>query len=136
MIMSRSDDVKAEVLNALHWDLAVPRHRVKVEVENGWVTMSGMVDQPYQLACANPTHARFRAWSASSIKFSSRPAQVEQGSLAVSSAAVAVPVEWAPELEVPRGRYRNDRRWEMTSITVLEETKHERHGRSHPPNCL
>ena len=52
MIMSRSDDVKAEVLNALHWDLAVPRHRVKVEVENGWVTMSGMVDQPYQLACA------------------------------------------------------------------------------------
>jgi osmotically-inducible protein OsmY len=41
------------VLNALHRGLAVPRHRVKVEVENGWVTMSGMVDQAYQLACAD-----------------------------------------------------------------------------------
>ena len=34
-IMSQSDDVKTEVLNALYWDLAVPRHRVIVEVENG-----------------------------------------------------------------------------------------------------
>ena len=51
-IMSQSDDVKTEVLNALYWDLAVPRHRVIVEVENGWVTMSGMVDRPYQRKCA------------------------------------------------------------------------------------
>ena len=50
--MSQSDDVKTEVLNALYWDLAVPRHRVIVEVENGWVTMSGMVDRPYQRTCA------------------------------------------------------------------------------------
>ena len=47
-----SDDVRLQVLNALHWDLAVPRHRVKVEVENGWVTMSGLVDLPYQRSCA------------------------------------------------------------------------------------
>jgi osmotically-inducible protein OsmY len=40
------------VLNALHWDLAVPRDRLKVEVENGWVTMSGQVDRPYQRSCA------------------------------------------------------------------------------------
>ena len=52
MIMSQSDDVQTEVLNALHWDLAVPPHRVKVEVENGWVTMSGIVDRPYQRECA------------------------------------------------------------------------------------
>jgi len=45
-IMSQSDDVKTEALNALYRDLAVPPHRVKVEVENGWVTMSGMVDRP------------------------------------------------------------------------------------------
>ncbi len=50
--MSQGDDVKTEVLNALHWDLAVPPHRVEVEVEYGWVTMSGMVDRPYQLSCA------------------------------------------------------------------------------------
>jgi osmotically-inducible protein OsmY len=40
------------VLNALHWDLAVPRHRVSVEVSDGWVTMSGSVDLPYQRSCA------------------------------------------------------------------------------------
>ena len=50
--MSQSDDVKTEVLNALYWDLAVQRHRVIVEVENGWVTMSGVVDRPYQRTCA------------------------------------------------------------------------------------
>ena len=50
--MSQGDDVQTEVLNALHWDLAIPRHRVKVEVENGWVTMSGIVDRPYQRECA------------------------------------------------------------------------------------
>ena len=50
--MSQNDDLKTEVLNALQWDLAVPRHRVKVEVQNGWVTMSGVVDRPYQLSCA------------------------------------------------------------------------------------
>jgi len=46
------NDVRMEVLNALHWDLAVPRNRLTVEVKNGWVTMSGMVDLPYQRACA------------------------------------------------------------------------------------
>ena len=51
MIVSQSD-VQTMVLNALHWDLAVPRDRLKVEVENGWVTMSGMVDRPYQRTCA------------------------------------------------------------------------------------
>jgi len=47
-----SDDVRMHVLNALHWDLAVPRHRLTVEFENGWVTMSGSVDLPYQRSCA------------------------------------------------------------------------------------
>ena len=50
--MSQTDDVRTRVLNALHWDLAIPRNRLKVEVDNGWVTMSGMVDRPYQRACA------------------------------------------------------------------------------------
>ncbi len=51
-MQSQSDDVRMLVLNALHWDLAVPRHRLKVEVENGWVTMSGEVERPYQRSCA------------------------------------------------------------------------------------
>ena len=49
---SQGDEVRMRVLNALHWDLAVPRHRLKVDVENGWVTMSGQVDLPYQRSCA------------------------------------------------------------------------------------
>jgi osmotically-inducible protein OsmY len=48
----QSDDVRVRVLNALYWDLAVPRHRLNVNVENGWVTVSGMVDLPYQKSCA------------------------------------------------------------------------------------
>jgi len=49
---SQSDDVRAGVLNALYWDLRVPRHQLSVDVENGWVTVSGMVDLPYQRTCA------------------------------------------------------------------------------------
>jgi osmotically-inducible protein OsmY len=47
-----SEDLRLRVLNALHWDLAIPRDRLNVDVENGWVTVSGMVDLPYQRACA------------------------------------------------------------------------------------
>ncbi|RBP16131.1 BON domain-containing protein [Roseiarcus fermentans] len=49
---SYREDVRTQVLNALHWDVAVPRHRVAVEVKDGWVTMSGQVDLPYQRQCA------------------------------------------------------------------------------------
>jgi osmotically-inducible protein OsmY len=48
----QSEDLRARVLNALYWDLAVPRDRLSVDVENGWVTVSGMVDLPYQSSCA------------------------------------------------------------------------------------
>ena len=47
-----SEDVRVRVLNALHWDLAIPRDRLNVDVENGWVTVSGLVDLPYQRTCA------------------------------------------------------------------------------------
>lgn len=48
----QSEDVRARVLNALHWDLRVPRDQVRVDIENGWVTVSGTVDLPYQKSCA------------------------------------------------------------------------------------
>ena len=47
-----SEDVRVRVLNALHWDLAIPRDRLNVDVENGWVTVSGLVERPYQRSCA------------------------------------------------------------------------------------
>ena len=69
--MSQNDEVQTMVLNALHWDLAVPLNRLTVEVEHGWVTMSGMVDRAYERACANPTRGEFLVWWASTIEFSS-----------------------------------------------------------------
>jgi osmotically-inducible protein OsmY len=52
MMHSLSEDLCAGVLNALYWDLRVPRHQVTVAVEDGWVTVSGIVDLPYQRTCA------------------------------------------------------------------------------------
>ncbi|MFY9972306.1 MAG: BON domain-containing protein [Roseiarcus sp.] len=51
-MQSHGDDVRMRVLNALHWDFAVPRDRLNVDIEDGRVTLSGMVDLPYQRACA------------------------------------------------------------------------------------
>ena len=48
----QSEDVRVRVLNALYWDLAVPRDRLNVDVENGWVTVSGLVELAYQRSCA------------------------------------------------------------------------------------
>jgi osmotically-inducible protein OsmY len=46
------EDMRVCILNKLYWDLAVPRDRLNFDVENGWVTVSGIVDLPYQKACA------------------------------------------------------------------------------------
>jgi hypothetical protein len=35
------EDMRPRVLNALYLDLAVPRDRLNVDVENGWVTVFG-----------------------------------------------------------------------------------------------
>jgi osmotically-inducible protein OsmY len=52
MTRPQREDMRVLVLNAIYWDLAVPRDRLNVDVENGWVTISGMVDRPYQKASA------------------------------------------------------------------------------------
>lgn len=50
---ARSDsDVAQAALNALAWHSLVPGDSVKVEVEDGWVTLSGEVDWGYQSASA------------------------------------------------------------------------------------
>ncbi len=45
-------DIAQAALNALRWDIAVPHDRVKVKVENGWVTLEGDVDWQYQKMAA------------------------------------------------------------------------------------
>jgi len=44
--------IRLEVLNALLWDLAVPRNRVKVAVRQGHVTLTGAVSEAYSKQCA------------------------------------------------------------------------------------
>jgi BON domain len=45
----RSDDrIKLAVMTMLHWDLAVPRDRVQVSVDRGWVTLTGQVLRAYE----------------------------------------------------------------------------------------
>ena len=45
-------DLRAEVANALYWDLAIPRYRVTVQVDGGLVTLQGNVDRAYQRSVA------------------------------------------------------------------------------------
>ena len=51
-------DIRAEVANALHWELAIPRHRVSAEVKGGVVTLHGVVERGYQKSCAEATVRR------------------------------------------------------------------------------
>ena len=51
-------DFRAEVTNALYWNLAIPRYRVTAEVDNGLVTLQGIVERAYQRSCAEATARR------------------------------------------------------------------------------
>lgn len=42
------EDIAKQALNVLSWDLAVPKEKVKVKIDKGWVTLSGDVDWYYQ----------------------------------------------------------------------------------------
>ena len=42
------EDIVKQVLDVLAWDLSVPNGKVKVQIEKGWVTLSGDVDWYYQ----------------------------------------------------------------------------------------
>jgi osmotically-inducible protein OsmY len=46
------DRIKCAVMTALQWDLAVPRDRVHVSVDRGWVTLKGKVNREYEKSCA------------------------------------------------------------------------------------
>ena len=47
--LARTDEeIAAAAVNALRWNLSVPTGRVKVEVNDGWVTLDGDVDWQFQ----------------------------------------------------------------------------------------
>jgi osmotically-inducible protein OsmY len=41
-------EIATEVINAFKWNWRVPNDKVKVQVENGWVTLEGELDYNYQ----------------------------------------------------------------------------------------
>lgn len=51
-------DLNTEVANALHWDLAIPRHRVTAAVDHGLVVLHGVVERPQQKVWAEATARR------------------------------------------------------------------------------
>jgi osmotically-inducible protein OsmY len=52
-VTKRTDaDVARAALNALHWHVQVPEERIKVKVENGWVTLEGELDWAFQKQAA------------------------------------------------------------------------------------
>lgn len=46
------EDLARAVLTALQWDVLVPKDRVKVHVEHGWIILKGTADYRYQLIAA------------------------------------------------------------------------------------
>jgi osmotically-inducible protein OsmY len=46
------EEIAAAAVNRLAWDVSVPRDAVKVEVEKGWLTLTGQVDWYYQKEAA------------------------------------------------------------------------------------
>jgi len=47
--LQRTDeDIAKAAANALAWSVSVPHDRIKVKVQNGWITLSGEVDWRYQ----------------------------------------------------------------------------------------
>lgn len=42
------EDIAKQALNVLSWDLSVPKDKVKVKVDKGWITLSGDVNWYYQ----------------------------------------------------------------------------------------
>ncbi len=46
------DDIAAAAVSRLAWDMSVPRDAIKVQVEKGWVTLTGTVEWHYQKVAA------------------------------------------------------------------------------------
>jgi osmotically-inducible protein OsmY len=46
------EEIAAAAMDRLAWDVSIPKDAVEVEVENGWVTLTGQVDWNYQKEAA------------------------------------------------------------------------------------
>lgn len=46
-------EIASEIINAFRWNWSIPEDKIKVKVENGWVTIEGTVNWNYQKESAN-----------------------------------------------------------------------------------
>jgi len=46
-------DIAESAINTLDWNVSVPKGKVKVVVENGWITLNGVVDWNFQREAAH-----------------------------------------------------------------------------------
>src|SRR5450756_1561592 len=46
------NDIAKDVLNAYQWNVEVPRDKVKIQVEKGWVTLEGQLEWNFQKEAA------------------------------------------------------------------------------------
>lgn len=75
--LKRTDsDIADAAQNALSWDVAVPSDRVKVMVEDGWVTLEGDVDWQYQRINAEDDVRNLTGVRGVSNKISLKPAVI------------------------------------------------------------
>jgi len=68
-------DIRAEVANAVYWNLAVPRYRVTAEVDSGVVTLHGDVERAYEKSSAEATVRRVPGVIGVRNEIAVRPAQ-------------------------------------------------------------
>ena len=50
-------DIAQAALNALEWDVSVPKDAIKVKVDQGWITLEGKVDYKFQQTAAVALHS-------------------------------------------------------------------------------
>jgi osmotically-inducible protein OsmY len=51
-IGQNDEDIARKALDVMSWDLSVPKDRVKIKIERGWVTLRGDVDWRFQRQAA------------------------------------------------------------------------------------
>ena len=49
------EDLATAIINAYKWNWAIPEDKIKIKVENGWVTIAGTVSWNYQKEAASNT---------------------------------------------------------------------------------
>jgi osmotically-inducible protein OsmY len=57
------NEIAAEIIKALHWNTQIPNDKIKIKVENGWVTMDGELEWNYQKEEAKNAVIRLRGVS-------------------------------------------------------------------------